>query len=86
MGSAAVSFILQAALAFRGTRNRKDGGNMNNHKCPYCGKPTSGTWSEGGLKWDICQDCMDAEKLKIATDYARSIDDRLSQNLSEDEY
>jgi len=29
------------------------------HACPRCGKPTEGAWSEGGLKWAICDDCME---------------------------
>ena len=29
------------------------------HQCPECGKETSGSWSEGGLKWALCEDCMD---------------------------
>ena len=28
------------------------------HPCPRCGKPTDGAFSEGGLKWAICEDCM----------------------------
>lgn len=37
---------------------RERGKNMNQHKCPRCGTPTSGSWSEGGIKWAICEDCM----------------------------
>lgn len=32
------------------------------HPCPRCGKPTTGTYSEGGIKWAICEDCMQREK------------------------
>ena len=28
------------------------------HKCPQCGRPTFGTYSEGGTKWAVCEDCM----------------------------
>ena len=31
-------------------------------RCPRCGKPTSGSWSEGGLKWAICDECMGADR------------------------
>lgn len=34
---------------------------MNEHPCPRCGRPTSGTYSGGGLKWAICGECMDLE-------------------------
>ena len=27
-------------------------------RCEVCGKETSGTWSEGGAKWSMCEDCM----------------------------
>jgi len=32
------------------------------HNCPRCGQSTSGSYSEGGLKWAICDDCMDADR------------------------
>jgi len=28
------------------------------HKCPRCGQSTDGAWSEGGLRWAICEECM----------------------------
>jgi hypothetical protein len=31
------------------------------HSCPICGKPTEGAWSEGGVKWAICEECMEKE-------------------------
>jgi hypothetical protein len=36
------------------------------HPCPRCGKQTEGSYSEGGIKWAICNDCMndDLEKIK----------------------
>lgn len=34
------------------------------HECPGCGKMTDGSWSEGGLKWDICGDCMSKERIR----------------------
>jgi len=27
------------------------------HKCPNCGKPTEGTYSEGGVLFALCPDC-----------------------------
>lgn len=27
--------------------------------CQACGKQTTGAWSEGGIKWELCDDCMD---------------------------
>jgi len=32
------------------------------HKCPKCGKETEGSYSEGGFKWAICEDCMYKEE------------------------
>jgi len=29
-------------------------------KCENCGKETNGTYSEGGIKWAICEECMSA--------------------------
>ena len=29
-------------------------------KCERCGAETEGTYSEGGIKWAICEDCMTA--------------------------
>ena len=31
------------------------------HECPRCGRQTDGSWSEGGLLWAICEDCMEAD-------------------------
>jgi len=32
---------------------------MTKHPCPNCGEMTSGTWTEGGLLWAICEICAD---------------------------
>lgn len=32
------------------------------HDCPRCGELTRGSWSEGGLKWAICDECMAKER------------------------
>jgi hypothetical protein len=34
------------------------------HNCPRCGQATDGTWSEGGFKWAICEECMEQEFAK----------------------
>ena len=35
---------------------------MKEHPCPRCGKLTEGSYSEGGLLWGICDDCMNTEQ------------------------
>jgi len=30
-------------------------------KCSKCGKEAAGAYTEGGLKWSICDECMDME-------------------------
>jgi hypothetical protein len=30
--------------------------------CPRCGRPTTGSYSEGGTRWALCADCLDAER------------------------
>ncbi len=32
------------------------------HACPRCGQETQGAYSEGGLRWAICEDCMARER------------------------
>jgi len=32
------------------------------HACPRCGQQTEGSYSEGGLLWAICEDCMAADQ------------------------
>ena len=34
------------------------------HPCPQCGQPTTGTYSEGGIKWAICEDCMRHQRVR----------------------
>jgi hypothetical protein len=29
--------------------------------CPRCGRPTTGTYTEGGARWALCADCLEAE-------------------------
>jgi hypothetical protein len=35
------------------------------HKCPRCNNDTEGSYSEGGLLWAICDDCMQQEREEI---------------------
>jgi len=35
---------------------------MTAKACPRCGRETEGTYSEGGLLWAICEDCMREER------------------------
>ncbi len=44
--------------------NPAKNGESKMHNCPRCGQLTSGSWSEGGLKWAICDDCMNADRLE----------------------
>lgn len=32
------------------------------HMCPRCGRLTAGSYSAGGLKWAICDECMQEEE------------------------
>ncbi len=31
------------------------------HNCPRCGKKTDGSYSLGGVKWAICENCINKE-------------------------
>lgn len=35
------------------------------YPCPRCGRPTTGTPTEGGLRWALCWDCMEADTAAI---------------------
>ena len=39
---------------------------MNEWPCPRCGKSSTGSWSEGGLRWAICEDCMRKDRQEQA--------------------
>jgi hypothetical protein len=41
---------------------------VTEHACPRCGRMTSGTISEGGLRWAICDDCMDAQRRPLPSE------------------
>lgn len=28
------------------------------HECPNCGQMTNGSYDEDGVRWDICEDCL----------------------------
>lgn len=36
--------------------------------CPRCGKETEGSYSEGGILWTLCEDCMNEDKKKFNED------------------
>jgi hypothetical protein len=44
---------------------------MLTHKCPRCNNDTEGSYSEGGLLWAICDDCMQQEREEI--EYERMV-------------
>ena len=44
-------------------------------KCPRCGKPTDGAWSEGGLKWAICGKCMQADRKREDREFRLALAD-----------
>ena len=43
------------------------------YPCPRCGQETEGSYSEGGAKWAICEDCMskDQEEQQAERDAAK---------------
>jgi len=43
------------------------------HKCPKCGNDTDGVYSEGGVKWAICDDCMCREEREAERRYEYGI-------------
>jgi len=44
------------------------------HSCPICGKLTEGAFSESGVRWAICDDCMDAESLVFSSQPVIDVD------------
>lgn len=32
------------------------------HPCPRCGEATEGAVSQGGIRWAICETCMDEDQ------------------------
>ena len=58
------------------------------HPCPRCGKITEGAYSQGGLKWAICDDCMGASRSwerhqkEVAAEHAVA-NEELLQTLSD---
>jgi len=44
--------------------------------CPRCGSSEGGSYSEGGHRWGLCTDCLDAERETaetIKTEYECSL-------------
>lgn len=53
--------------------------------CGRCGNKTSGTWSEGGHCWSLCESCMDLEtRLRGPPDDDVSTEDPYEFSESED--
>jgi len=42
------------------------------HNCPRCGKETDGSYSLGGVKWAICDDCM-AKEIESMENFDKAI-------------
>jgi len=56
------------------------------HNCPRCGNPTDGAFSEGGIRWAICEDCMnDDRRREDDEDTAQPLSIH-TPNLSHDEF
>ena len=41
----------------------------NKMNCPRCGKKTEGSYSEGGILWALCEDCMNDDREQFKRDY-----------------
>lgn len=41
------------------------------HICPRCGDQTEGAFSEGGIRWAICEDCVAEERREAAFEHER---------------
>ena len=54
------------------------------HECPECGKETEGTFSEGGILWAICEDCMQDE-LDAQEVYERNVQDYMDWKFRHEE-
>ena len=37
--------------------------------CPRCGKETKGSYSEGGILWVLCEDCMNDDEKEFNKNY-----------------
>jgi hypothetical protein len=52
--------------------------------CPRCGHP-GGSWSEGGLRWAVCQDCMDGDR-RYRQDMRRQRGDLYGNAIEQDDH
>ena len=56
------------------------------HECPKCGKETEGTFSEGGILWAICEDCMQKEdELDAQEVYERNVQNYMDHKFQDEE-
>jgi len=47
-------------------RSLADNDNLQEeHECPGCGQPTSGTYTESGSKTALCEDCFNTSSTMI---------------------
>lgn len=47
----------------------------NKMNCPRCGKDNEGgSYSEGGILWALCGDCMNDDKEQFNRDYERCLE------------
>ena len=46
---------------------------MSTYPCPRCGQPTTGAFSEGGLRWAICEDCMEKDRQRQESDRRKAM-------------
>lgn len=44
------------------------------HKCPNCGEPTEGSFSEGGIHFAICEKCYGEQMRNASIHKLRGID------------
>ena len=40
------------------------------HECPNCGQMTNGSYDEDGVRWDICEDCLQELNYETDQDYS----------------
>lgn len=43
------------------------------YPCPRCNRLTTGSWSEGGLRWAICEDCMAYDRETVQRHHEETI-------------
>ena len=53
------------------------------HECPKCGKETEGTFSESGILWAICEDCM--QELDVQEVYEEDVQNYMDWKFRHEE-